>query len=56
MNIIENKKFSPRFLTGNMIKIIAAILMVVDHIGVVLMHEGGFSVFLEEYLCHFLHL
>ena len=41
MNITENKKFSPRFLTGNMIKIIAAILMVIDHIGVVLMHEGG---------------
>ena len=41
MNITENKKFSPRFLTGNMIKIIAAALMVIDHIGVILMHEGG---------------
>ena len=41
MSITENKKFSPRFLTGNMIKIIAAILMVIDHIGVILMHEGG---------------
>ena len=41
MNITENKKFSLRFLTGNMIKIIAAVLMVIDHTGVVLMQEGG---------------
>lgn len=41
MSITENKSFSPRFLTGNMIKILAAALMVIDHIGVVLMHEGG---------------
>ncbi len=30
-----------RFLSGNMIKIIAAILMVIDHVGVVLGLEGG---------------
>ena len=41
MSITENKKFSPRFLTGNMIKIIAAAFMVIDHIGVILMHEDG---------------
>ena len=41
MSITENKKISPRFLTGNMIKIIAAVLMVIDHVGVILMHEGG---------------
>jgi hypothetical protein len=41
MSITENKKFSPRFLTGNMIKIIAAAFMVMDHIGVILMHEDG---------------
>ena len=41
MSITENKKFSPRFLTGNMIKIIAATFMVIDHIGVILMHEDG---------------
>ena len=41
MNITENKKSIPRFLTGNMIKIIAAVLMVIDHIGSVLMQPGG---------------
>ena len=41
MSIKDNNKYSPRFLTGNMIKIIAAALMVVDHIGVVLMQEDG---------------
>jgi hypothetical protein len=41
MNLTKNKKFSLRFLTGNMIKIIAAVLMVVDHTGVILMQEGG---------------
>ena len=41
MNITDNKKFSLRFLTGNMIKILAAALMVIDHIGVILMQADG---------------
>lgn len=41
MDIIENKKHGLRFLTGNMIKIIAAALMVADHVGVILGQADG---------------
>ncbi len=43
MNIIQsrNETARVRFLTGNMIKIIAAVLMVIDHIGVILGQADG---------------
>ena len=41
MDITENKNRSHGFLSGNVIKIIAAAAMVIDHIGVVLMQEDG---------------
>lgn len=43
MNIVESKNEASgvRFLTGNMIKIIAAALMVIDHVGVILMQADG---------------